>query len=822
MDFTQIAKKHLLPIIGLLLVSTIFFFPQLQNKAVQQHDIKSFKGMHQEMKDYKQRTGNTTWWTNSMFGGMPGYQIDSHQPSNLLRFIDKAGHLFIKRPIGLFFLIMLCAYVSLLFYGCDPWVSFFGAVTVGMSVSNFILFGAGHMTKLKVIGYCLPMFMGMYIAYKRHLLGGIALFGISLGLALMANHPQMLYYMGFTLIVFGIIMLVDAIRNQTMPAFAKATGGLFVVALLALGSSASKILPTLEYADDTMRGAPILKQAIEGDSKASTVDGLDWEYATNWSNGMIDVFSGLVPGVAGGSSSETAPRGSKFVSEMKKNGRRVPDDIKLPLYWGAMNSTGGAFYYGAVLLFLLFFQFAAGNRQISIWLGVSLLLLVIMSMGRNAAWFNRILFDYFPMFNKFRTPNSVSSVIAPLVAMGGAFGLHTLLTKSWDKKQITQALIYSAGPLVVITLFFAFLAGSFFDFTHSGDARYAQQGFNLDAIIADRKLLMRNDALRSLAMIVLAGGLTYLYGTNKLKKHLLIGLMTVIALFDIGGIGRRYLSLDRFETKRSSEFVQRPVDKQILAKEKNRGAYRVYDMSVNTFNDAITSYWHNTIGGYHPAKLQRFEDIKNMHLYKGNQGVLNMLNAKYIITREQKLQENPAALGNAWFVNTIEQVATNDDEINALTGFNPKTTAIVHQDFASLVDGMTPSGSGSINMTSYEPNRLVYSANTARDELAVFSEVWYGPDKGWVATIDGQPADILRVNYLLRGLRIPSGKHEIVFEFVPQSVKTGNLITLISSLLLIGIAGFVIFQYFKNRPQQAPIEAKKPAAKPEKKKKRKK
>jgi len=808
MNFQLFAKTYILPAIGLLLLSAIFFHPQLQNKSLPKSDITAYKGMSHEMTTYYDETGDYPWWTNAMFGGMPGYQISSYQPNNLLGKVNKALSLFIPRPIGLFFLVMFLAYLSLLFFGCSPWVSFFGAVAIGFSTSNYILYHSGHMTKFLTIGYCVPIFIGVYIAYQKNWLAGAAIYGMALGLGLFANHPQMLYYMAFSLLVFFILALIDAIQTKDMARFSKATAALAVVSLIAIGSSASKILPTLEYSEDTMRGSPILKTTTSAsDSKASTVEGLDWQYATNWSNGTMDVIAGFVPGAAGGSSGERAPSGSQTIKNLKKKGARVSADTKLPLYWGSMSSTGGAFYFGAVLLFLVLLQFFVGRNKLSIWIGVSLLLMIIMSMGRNMEWFNRMLFDYFPMFNKFRTPNSISSVMAAIVGLGAAFGLHAIVTSNMDKKALAKAVIFAATPLALLALFFALIGPGMFDFESASDARYAQSGFDIKDLIADRKSLMRTDAFRSLIFVVLAAGATYVYALGKFNKFILAIVLAALALFDMTGIGSRYLSLDEFVPNRKMEqaFTKRPVDEQILAVEKNRGAYRVYDLSVNTFNSAQTSYWHNTVGGYHPAKLQRFEDIKNNHLYSGNQAVLNMFNTKYIITREQKLQQNPGALGTAWFVNNIQTVNTNDEEIQALNGFDPKQTAIVHNEFADVVSGLSSNGSGTINMTSYAPEKLTYSSNSSSEALAVFSEVWYGPDKGWTATIDGQPAEILRANYILRALKVPAGQHEIVFEFDPSSVKTGSIITLISSLLLIGLVGFIIFRAIKNRERKPEI-----------------
>lgn len=806
MNFKSIFTQYIVPVIGLLILSAFFFYPQLQNKSLATADISAFKSSVQEVKEYKEETGIKSMWTNSIFGGMPTYQINGNAGPNLLKYVDRALHLFISRPIGLFFMIMLCTYLSLLLFGSSPWVSFFGASVVGLSVSNFILFDTGHMTKVKTIGYCIPIFMGLFLAYQRNRLVGLSIYGLALGLALFSKHPQMLYYLLFSLVIMGVIAGVDALKKKKLADFAITTGGIIAISLVALASSASNMLPTLEYAKDTMRGEPILTTSSNTGSKSSEVDGLDWQYATNWSNGFLDLVTTYIPGAVGGSSAETAPSGSVTVKNLQRKGARISDDAKLPLYWGAMNNTGGVFYFGAVLFFLLILQLFIGNKKLSIWLAATLILMAMISMGRNLEWFNKFLFDHLPYYNKFRTPNSVSSVMTAIFGLGAAFGLHALVTYKGDMKKLKQAVIYSGGILAAISLFFILVGPSIFDFSHPNDAAYAQQGFDLNDLRADRKKMLRMDAFRSLIFVVLAAGTAWLFVSKKIKQPILIAAITIFAVVDITGIGRRYLSNEDFKPNRQvNTFSKRPADEQILSMEKERGAYRVYDLSISTFNSVGASYWYNQIGGYHPAKLQRFEDIKNYHLLKGNQAVLNMLNAKYIITREGQVQQNPGALGNAWLVDNIQFVESNDEEISALNNFNPSATAIVHKTFRQNLDGMNPTGNGSVQMTSYAPNKISYQSNTSSEELVVFSEVWYGPDKGWEVTIDGNPAELVRVNYVLRGVKVPAGQHEIVMEFNPTSVATGNTLTLISSILLILFAGFVMYRsYLRTAKETEP------------------
>lgn len=792
--------QYALPVVAMLILSCIIFYPQLQNKQYPASDIIEYQGMSHETREYYEQTGEHTWWSNSMFGGMPTYQIVASKQGNLMKYVEEVIRLFIQRPIGYFFMIMICAYIGLCLLGCSPWVSAFGAVVVSLSVSNFVLFSTGHMTKLRVLALSAPILIGGYLALDRQKWIGVALYGLALGLALYANHPQMLYYTLLSLLIYGIISLIAAIKENRLIEFSRVLGGLIVVTILALATSASNLLPTQEYTKDTMRGEPILtSSATAGQSESSVIDGLDWQYATNWSNGFIDLVAGLIPGAAGGSSAHVPPRNSVTEKNLRSRGYQG-QDLKLPLYWGGMYSTGAAFYFGASLLFLFGMFLALGQRRLAVWLGLTVLVMLVMSMGRNAAWFNRLLFDYFPYFNKFRTPNSISPVIAVIISIGAALGLYYSLREALDEKRFRKVLFYVGGVILAICAFYVLIAPGVLSFTHESDSRLSQMGINLDDIIADRKMMMRQDGLRSMLIISALIFALWLYMKRRLKPHLLILVVTLISLFDVIGIGRRYLSNDDFVPSRmiESEYTPRQIDQQILNAEPNRGSYRVLDQSINTYNSAKTSYFHNTIGGYHPAKLQRFEDIKNRYLAKGDMKVINMLNGKYIISPQGQLQQNSRAFGPAWLVDNIHMVNSADEEINAIDQVDPSNTAIIHQTFANEVDGLDPDANGQITLSSYSPNHLTYTSETSGDALAVFSEIWYGPDKGWSAQIDGAPVDILRANYFLRALRVPAGQHEIEFFFQPESVARGKIISLISSAILLLLCGYIIYRYSKK------------------------
>ncbi len=831
----QSLLPHISAIGTFILAACFYFSPQFSGQVITQSDIIGYRGMSQELRAYKAATGEEALWTNSMFGGMPSYQINTVSSGNLIKKLEKVIRAFIKPPAGQFIAAMICFYLLMVLLGVNPWLSIAGAIAFGFATNNLILYEAGHETKLRTISYLPLVASGMLLAFrKRYLLGGI-LFGIGLGLDLAANHVQMTYYFFMTVIIWGVAELIINIRNQTLPHFGKAAGALIIGGLLALGSAASNLWITYEYAQDTMRGAPILKKeasATGGPSSSSEVEGLEFNYAMNWSNGGLDLAASLIPGVVGGGSIEPVSGNSPLGRTLTRfTNRPQPETIDAPLYWGSLPSTSGPIYFGAVMILFFIVGLFLVEGPVKWWLGLGVLLTLLLSMGINLEGFNRFFFDYFPLYNKFRTPNSVLSVTALLVPALAILSLHEIFNGDHPKEKIIRSLAIGTGIISAIALFFAFMGPGMFDFTNPNDARAFGQG-QPEIISALVKSLqetriehMRSDSLRTLFLVLLSAAVVYFYVQDKLKAPLAFAALTLLTGYDLLGVGTRYLNKDDFQRRQSVEqfFAPRPVDQQILADPDPY--YRVYDATVPIQGSAQPAYHHKSIGGYHAAKLQRFQDLIDRHLTQGNQAAYDMLNTKYFIIpgqgEEPTVQRNPNANGNAWLVDSIVIVPNANVEIDALSNIPLNTAAAVHQEFEDYVTTLSPSGAGTIQLTEYRPNKLTYQASVDQEELAVFSEVWYGPDKGWQAYIDGEPAEHIRVNYILRALKIPAGQHEIVFEFAPRKYYIGKNVSLASSaLLILALLAFIGWTIKNQMEEEEPALAPSPAVAPKAKAKK--
>jgi len=786
-------KPHLISLVVILGVVCIYFLPQIQGKVIQAGDSVSYEGMAKEINDFKAETGEQSWWTNSMFGGMPAYQIMSSQPSNLLKYPYRLSQLFIDEPIGYFFTMAFVFYLLLLYLKVNPWLSIIGGLSFSLATGNMLLLEAGHFAKLRAIAFFPLIIIGMIAAYKKEYIKGGLIFGLGVGLNLLANHIQMTYYFFFGMFGLGLYFLYQTIKSKDWDTFLKATAVIFVAGLIGIGSSASKLWSTYEYSKDTMRGDPVLvsENGSASANSSSETKGLDWNYAMQWSNGLLDLASSVIPGVAGGSSGELVGKDSKLYQDLKRKGANLGNEFRSPMYHGSLGSTGGPFYLGAIICFLFILGAFVVKSKLKWWLIFTTLFLLLLSMGQNFSLLNKLLFDYFPLFNKFRTPNSVLTVAGFFLTILGVLSVSEILSGKVNKEDAIKGLKISLGITGGFCLFYAVLGPSVVDLAGPNDARLEQSGYNLQALFEDRGNLMRSDSIRSLLLILAAGGLIWAILEKKIKEPIFLGALGILTIGDFWTVDKRYVNDGSFvnDRKYQSNFVPRAVDTQILKDPALH--YRVLDLSINTFSSSSSSYFHNTIGGYHAAKLQRYSDIIDRYLSKGDQGVLGMLNTKYVIGQDQKLQSFPA-FGNAWFVDNVKNVSSANEEIAALKGLDLKRTAVVHQEFSEKITGIGANGGGSIELVDYKPNYLKYQAsNVSQTALAIFSEIWYGPNKGWEAYVDGQEVDIIRANYLLRGLKIPSGDHSIEFKFNPSSFYSGERISLICSLLLLG--GFIFF-----------------------------
>lgn len=779
---------HLISIVSILTINVFYFWPQFEGKLVSQGDIISFKGMSKEAVTYQEKTGEVVLWTNAMFGGMPTYQISAPNKSNKLSIVEKTLQFGINQPAGFFILGMICFYVLMLVIGVNPWLALLGAILFGLSTNNLILFEAGHTSKIRTIMVSPLIISGMVLTFRKKYLYGLALFTIGLGINIYANHLQMTYYLALVLGVATAIEMINITLKKDFIHLGKSMGILLLGAVLAILSSGSRIITTYEYSKDTMRGNPILEKSDDQAKSSSELDGLEWEYAMSWSNGILDLFASLIPGVVGGSSAEKLGKDSKFAKAIGAN-----REIQAPTYWGSLPFTSGPIYFGIVAFLLFILGIIVVKDNVKWWIIAGVLLTLLISMGKNLEFFNRWLFEYMPLFNKFRTPNSVLSITAILIPILGVMAVGEIL-KSDDKDKFLKPLFISVGLLTAICAFFAFLGGAFFDFSASGDARYEQ--FR-DILYQTRNDLMTSSAMRSLVFTLLTGAVIWSYLKDKISSIIMIGILIGLSLVDLVEIDRKYLGKEDFVSQRmyNKNFEPREVDKLIL--QDTDPHYRVLDLTINTFNSASASYYHKTIGGYHAAKLQRYQDLIDKHISTNNMNVINMLNTKYFIFKDEngevKYQLNPAALGNAWFVSEITIVNSANEEIDALSNFEPSATAIVHKEFESKLSSKSFTKNGTIRLKSYSPNKLVYEAETSSLQFAVFSEIWYGPNKGWKAYINGNEAEHIRVNYALRGLEVPAGKSEITFEFKPSIYYTGEKVSLIGSLLsllVLAIAGY--------------------------------
>ena len=801
LGFDRNWKNHLMAFLIFLVTCLAFFYPQLQGKKINQGDIVSWKASAKEILDYRAQNGKELLWTGSMFSGMPAYMISVRHRSNILSHIKTFLHLGFKVPIGLFLLMMFSFYLMLIFLDVNPWIAIIGGLAFGLSTYFMVLVEAGHNSKLATVAF-FPIVVAGFIKTlkKEYLIGGI-LFGLGIGFNIMERHVQMSYYLFISLLILGVFYAIEVLKNGQWNHLLRSAAILLVAAFLGICANMSYLWSTYNYSQETMRGDPILEVKDDVNiSTSSETEGLEWTYATKWSNNVIDLVATLIPRAAGGSSSELVGESTEFGRLMRQSGApNVRGKFRAPMYWGGPDSVGGPSYFGAVIWLLFILGLFLVEKKYRWWIGISVVLLMIFSMGSNATWFNRIFFDYFPMFNKFRAPNSILTAVAFFVPFLGILTLDKIYKNRNIIDSYRKPFIYALGVLGGFVLITLFIGPSLLSFTNDlNDAPYRQNQI-LDVLIEDRRSIFRQDSFRSLVIISLVAVIFWSLLKKWISWKIFVILIACITVADLWFVGRRYLDETDFvsESQYDRQFTPRTADQQILNAEDNRGAYRVLDLSVNTFNSSIPSFFHNTIGGYSAAKLQRYQDVIERYISKQDQDVLNMLNTKYIISNNGQVQTNPRALGNAWFVDNFKIVNTPNEEIDALATIDPSSSAVVlGQEFSSYIDGLSLSKAGNITMQKYDPQHLEYSSSSPSPQFAVFSEIWSNKHRDWITLIDGEPTEHIRVNYLLRGLKIPAGDHKIEFIYSPKSYYLGSKISFVSSLFLIlALIGVAIYSY---------------------------
>ncbi len=821
--------KKLLPdliaILAFVLLSFAYFFPaDIENRILFQHDTAAGAGAGQEVKEYYEQTGERSRWTNSLFGGMPMYQIaPSYDSTKSLQWVQKAYQLFLPDYVCLTFMLMLGFYILLRVFGIPVWLAGLGGIMWAFSSYFFILISAGHIWKFITLAYVPPTIAGIVLAYRGKLLWGGILTALFVALQITSNHVQMSYYFFFVILFFVGAYFEKAWRTKTLPQFFKASAVLIVAALVGIAANVSNLYHTYAYSKETMRGKSELVQT--GDAAKQTSSGLDRDYITQWSYGIDETLTLLVPNFKGGAS---AALSQSETAMSKANPMYSSLYGSLTQYFGTQPMTSGPVYVGAFVLFLFVLGCFIVKGPLKWALIGATLFSIVLSWGKNFMPLTDFFIDYVPLYNKFRAVSSILVIAEFTIPLLAIFALKRLLEEpeilKQEKKPLGISLLLTAG----IALLLAIAPGSIGSgYVPAQEAQMLQNAVNqqmipaneLSGILANlgemRAELVSSDALRSFIIIGIGCSLLWLYASGKLRSSLTIAGITILCLADMWGVNKRYLNDAQFvpHSIRTETFTKTNTDELIL--QDTSLDYRVLNFATSTFDDNNTSYWHKSVGGYHPAKLRRYQEMIEHHISPEMQAaykaiataggemdsvdankfrVLNMLNTKYFIFPAGQQRQtvpilNPHAYGNAWFVNKVQYVNNANEEIDALDSIIPTETAVVDARFKDVLKGATESykdSLSSIRLTSYTPNRLTYETNNAQDGIAVFSEIYY-PD-GWHVTIDGQPAELARADYILRTMYVPAGQHTIEMRFDPTSLHvTEGIAYGALALLVIGI-----------------------------------
>lgn len=811
-----------LAIIGIFIaLCFVYFSPALQGKALYQSDVLMAQGMQKEIMDYRAKDGKGPLWTNSMFGGMPAFQIWVQYPNNVTTYVISFFKALFPNPIDTVLLYLLGAYFLFSVLRMNPWLAAAGAIAFAFSSYNFQIIDAGHSNKAMAIAFFPPILAGIILTFRRQYLLGAILTALFLAIEIRTNHIQMTYYLFIALLIFIGIELYHAIKNKTNKNFLKSFGYLAAAVTLAIAVNAGMLWTTYEYGKETIRGKSNLKT-----DKLMPNNGLDRDYAYQWSQGIGESLTFLVPNAYGGASGANLDENSEVAKVLIAKG--IPADqvmpamrqlsqIGLSTYWGEKQFTSGPWYFGAIICFLFVLGLFIIKNRIKWWILSASLLCLILSFGRHLPFLSDLFFDYFPLYNKFRAVESILVITAFLVPVLAILAVKEVAYHTEDPKKLTKSLLYSlyiTGGLLLIliimpTLFLEFKSQNHNVFIEqltkvtNGDKTFADS--IASALVTDRISLARIDALRSFFFVLIGAGFIWALINRKLKPELTFIFLALVILVDMWNIDRRYLNNDKFVDKSvlAQQFKARDVDQLIM---RDQSHYRVLDLaSGNPFANSTPSYFHNSIGGYHAAKLKRYQEVLDKQFNGAiNEDVLDMLNTKYLITSDQNgekvtMQNRATAAGNAWFVDKIEYVKNADEEMQAISSFDPKKVMVVDEKFKSLIDARKVGYNGNefIKLTKYHPDHMTYEYSSGKDALAVFSEIWY--DKGWNAYLDGQKIPYFRADYLLRAAQLPGGNHKLEFKFEPTSYYTGETISLFASILLILGLAYVIYSESRNK-----------------------
>jgi len=794
-------------VIAVFLVLVFFYFsPIFGGKVLRQSDVVQAEAGQKELFDYKARSpdGRAPKWTNSMFGGMPTYQIWYEHVTNVTTHISRAVRNVLPIPTDIAFLYLLGGYFLLSVLGIRPWLAAVGAIALAFTSYNYIYLEAGHLGRSYAIAYY-PFILGsILMTYRGSRLWGPTLLALFMALEIRANHVQMTYYLFIALLVYLLFALYHTFKDGKWKDFLTASGLQIAAVGLAVAVNASVLFPTYEYSQLTLRGrANIAKVDEEGKSNS----GLDKEYAFQWSQGVGENLTLLVPNAYGGRSGGVLDEKSEVAKYLAGIG--VPQDRAanfargIPTYWGEKMFTSGPWYLGSGMFFLFVLALLVVRDRMKWWLLTATLLLAFLAMGRHFPLLSNLFFDYFPMYNKFRAVEAAMAIPAVLMPLMAVLGVNEILTRGNEIPKLDKKVLYAFFGVGGICLLIALIPNLFLDFKPSNHGEFVSQMEQLfggdknraneisRVLVEDRAALASKDAFRSLFVIALTFGLLWFYIRKKTSAVVFVVLLGVVTLADLWSVDKRYLNNDSFVDANSAHtrISEREVD-QLIRLDKDL-SYRVLDLTSNPFNSAHASYFHKSLGGYHAAKLMRFQEILE-HQFNGaiNEDVLDMFNVRYLITRNpqnnaEQIQRRSTAAGNAWFVSRVTFVKDNNQEMQAIGSFDPNKEAFVHEEFRNKLDTnrLRIPENADIKLVSYHPDTMVYESTSPSDAFAVFSEVYY--DKGWKAYVDGREVPIIRANYILRALQVPGGNHTVKFVFAPDSMRITERISLVASIVLV-------------------------------------
>ena len=801
---------HLLVVVGFILVSLFYFYPVLKGEKIFQSDIVQYTGMAKEQIDFRKETGEEPFWTNSAFGGMPTYQLGAKYPNDVIGMLDDALR-FLPRPADYLFLYFLGFYVLLMVLKVDPLKAFFGALAFGLSTYLIIILGVGHNAKAHAIAYMPMVVAGVLLVFQRKYIIGGLLTMVAAALEINANHFQMTYYLLLLLAIIAVYYVVIAIKNKEFKELGKIFGVFAIAGILAIGTNATNLMATSEYAKFSTRNNSELTFNPDGSPKTDS-NAMSYEYITEYSYGVAESLNLIAPGLFGGSNNENLGIESETYQNFVAQGYPA-DQVQgfvehAPAYWGAQPIVAAPAYIGVVVFFLFVMAFFVEKRNIKYLFLAGAVFSLLLSWGKNLSVLTDFFINYVPLYDKFRAVSSIQVILELCVPALAIVGLYQFFKQ--DEKAKWNAL-WKSGAITFGLLVVLFLIKGTFNFSSANDAMYAQAYGDefIRTLKLDREALYTSDVLRSMLFVGLTFAVLFLFVKNLMKETTAIIIVGVLMVFDLFMVDKRYVSNnpDQFKSAREVDMPFEPTeaDQRILA---DTTHFRVFEVEGG-MSSARTSFFHKSIGGYHAAKPRRMQQLFDYQIAKNNVRVLNMLNVKYVIQSDENGQKlalaNPAANGNAWFVEKIKFVNSANEEMKALDSLDNKKVAVINNpDFGPffkpvfkkdyVVDSLAQ-----IKLVSYKPNYLKYVSNNSNEGIAIFSEMYY--ENGWNVYINGERDSMLRANYVLRGLQIPAGKHTIEFKFEPKVVKTGSTIALISSIGMLLLIGAGI--YFERKKKKS-------------------